>query len=539
MGANMTKEAKDLGEPKDHFYARVLTQGCNESLAIPTKYVKDVIPKLPSVVPLVLSTGKIWNVGAREEGDSLVTKYGWKEFVEDNSLKENDILVFKFHNYGQVCLHVSLFDQTGCEKVQSLPSDNIRELQKNKDPVKADEPISEVETNDVLKKATPSPLAQEEKEIESDSARVVEPDPAKLDSPPSQAKSKRQKICSSKLSSTKKRKDSLGDEAHEPANKKRTRTASKASATNDKDVLSTKKLKDILGDDVHVLSNKKLATLASKTSATSDKDVLSTKKQKDSLGDDVHELANIELTTTALTTSATNDKGVQDVHDPSNEQLTTPSKFSAKKSTGQRIKRKYERKKPISSLTDKKKPVQREVGIKQASVGGSSRSGSYVYRLYFKSHRRPVTEEEKEKAFRSAAEVISYKPNFVTAMVPTHVQKKFFLTIPRKLVMEHIPHQTKAAILRVPPNPKTWIARLAGNVRFVGLDKGWEDFVMDNNLEIGDVCLFELCGVQESGEILIDVSIHRVVEEVVPLEKVRPFDTPKASPIGKKITQSS
>ncbi|KAK9096416.1 hypothetical protein Sjap_021913 [Stephania japonica] len=128
---------------------------------------------------------------------------------------------------------------------------------------------------------------------------------------------------------------------------------------------------------------------------------------------------------------------------------------------------------------------------------GSSPSRSY--RLIYKSQRRPVTKEEKEKAFQSAAEVISYKPNFVTTMVPTHVEKKFFLTIPKKLVAEQIPHQTKAAILPVPPNPKTWTVRLTGKEStFIGLDGGWADFVLDNNLEVGDVCLFELSGLQEA-----------------------------------------
>ncbi|KAK9091203.1 hypothetical protein Sjap_024380 [Stephania japonica] len=144
--------------------------------------------------------------------------------------------------------------------------------------------------------------------------------------------------------------------------------------------------------------------------------------------------------------------------------------------------------------------------------------------------------EEKEKAFQSAAEVITYKPNFVTTMVPTHVEKRFFLTNQKKLVAEHILHQTRAAILRVPPNPKTWIVRLAGNESTsIGLYGGWADFVLDNNLEVGDVCSFELCGLQEGGEILIDISIHRVVQEVVPMEIVRPFDTPKVSPSSKKI----
>ncbi|KAK9160210.1 hypothetical protein Syun_006551 [Stephania yunnanensis] len=313
MGANMTKDAKELDEPKDHLYARVLTQDCSESLAIPTKYVKEVIPKLPSVVPLVLSTGKIWNVGVKEEVDSMVTKYGWKEFVEDNSLKENDILVFKFHNYGQVCFHVSLFDRMGCEKVQSLPCDNIRELQENKDPVKVDESDSEVETNDVIKE-TASPLAQEEKEIESNCARVIGPNPAKLDSPPSQAMSKKIN-CSSKLSTKKRNEDSLGDDVHEPANIKLTTPASKTSATNDKDVLSTKRLKDSLGDDVHELANIKLTTPASKTFATND------------------------------------DKCVHDVHDPSNEQLTAPSsKISAKKALVSATRENMSRRNPLVHL---------------------------------------------------------------------------------------------------------------------------------------------------------------------------------------------
>lgn len=47
---------------------------------------------------------------------------------------------------------------------------------------------------------------------------------------------------------------------------------------------------------------------------------------------------------------------------------------------------------------------------------------------------------------------------------------------------------------------KTWSARLSNN----SICKGWRAFVLDNNLEFGDVCVFELIrGTENSFKVVI------------------------------------
>ncbi|PIA47556.1 hypothetical protein AQUCO_01400299v1 [Aquilegia coerulea] len=60
----------------------------------------------------------------------------------------------------------------------------------------------------------------------------------------------------------------------------------------------------------------------------------------------------------------------------------------------------------------------------------------------------------------------------------------------------------------------------------VGIGGGWRDFVMDNNLEAGDACLFELDNIKPSYNMAaLDVSIFRVVDKIVPL-KIIVADSP-------------
>ena len=52
----------------------------------------------------------------------------------------------------------------------------------------------------------------------------------------------------------------------------------------------------------------------------------------------------------------------------------------------------------------------------------------------------------------------------------------------------------------------------------------WPSFVLDNNLEEHDVCIFELIrkgNPRSKIKAILDVHIFRVVDEVVPLKKVR------------------
>lgn len=62
--------------------------------------------------------GVEWNIGLTTKDDTVNFTRGWQQFVKDNSLKENDILFFKFN--GESLFEVSMFDgESFCEKASS------------------------------------------------------------------------------------------------------------------------------------------------------------------------------------------------------------------------------------------------------------------------------------------------------------------------------------------------------------------------------------------------------------------------------------
>lgn len=96
--------------------------------AIPQKFVKNLREKLAGTISLRGPSGGLWNVevtAAAAGDDTLLFKQGWKAFVEDHSLEENDVLVFKYTAGGggdssRIIFDVLMFDkQSLCEKEAS------------------------------------------------------------------------------------------------------------------------------------------------------------------------------------------------------------------------------------------------------------------------------------------------------------------------------------------------------------------------------------------------------------------------------------
>ncbi|KAK9271015.1 hypothetical protein L1049_026603 [Liquidambar formosana] len=136
-----------------------------------------------------------------------------------------------------------------------------------------------------------------------------------------------------------------------------------------------------------------------------------------------------------------------------------------------------------------------------------------AHQLQYISNRRPVTEEEKEIALQMA-QAASTSESFIVVMRPTHVYKRYYMTIPSKWVASHLSEGSQDVILRVKEN--TWHAKYyywkGRNVG--GLTCGWKNFAVENNLEEFDVCMFELASQEDN--IILDVNIFRVVKEVTP-----------------------
>ncbi|KAK4492833.1 hypothetical protein RD792_000158 [Penstemon davidsonii] len=83
--------------------------------AIPTKFTYNLRDKLTGTVALKGPSGSAWDVELLTNGDTLFLKQGWRAFVEDHSLEENDILIFKYN--GNSIFDVLIFDQkSSCER---------------------------------------------------------------------------------------------------------------------------------------------------------------------------------------------------------------------------------------------------------------------------------------------------------------------------------------------------------------------------------------------------------------------------------------
>ncbi|OMO74941.1 hypothetical protein COLO4_26417 [Corchorus olitorius] len=85
---------------------------------LPDKFAKNIKKKLPGDVTLKGPSGIIWDVGLKADNDTLVFHHGWKNFVKDHSLVENDFLIFKYNGVSH--FDVLMFDgESLCEKAAS------------------------------------------------------------------------------------------------------------------------------------------------------------------------------------------------------------------------------------------------------------------------------------------------------------------------------------------------------------------------------------------------------------------------------------
>ncbi|XP_020210838.1 B3 domain-containing transcription factor VRN1 [Cajanus cajan] len=108
--------------------------------------------------------------------------------------------------------------------------------------------------------------------------------------------------------------------------------------------------------------------------------------------------------------------------------------------------------------------------------------------------RRPskskVIPIDKEQSAIERAKAFCSNTSIIIQMRKTYIQSN--LIVPSRFIRKHQRKECDKVILRTSDN-RTWDAKLCVN-RCNGqlyLSTGWKDFVKDNNLEIGDVCIFE------------------------------------------------
>ncbi|MCL7045048.1 hypothetical protein MKW94_015728 [Papaver nudicaule] len=158
-----------------------------------------------------------------------------------------------------------------------------------------------------------------------------------------------------------------------------------------------------------------------------------------------------------------------------------------------------------------------EVSVTDDNTKDSEAEINQVKPLAIVLERRSVARKETHLAYQQA--VCEGKrrgrPHFVVRIQPSHVSGNFFMIIPAKSVKEYLPCEHQDVSLKV--KDKTWQVRFFyyGEGRTSGFSRlGWQDFVRENNVEVGNACLFEassssLTSKTSRNQLTFNVSIFR------------------------------
>ncbi|XP_039023806.1 B3 domain-containing protein REM16-like isoform X1 [Hibiscus syriacus] len=114
--------------------------------------------------------------------------------------------------------------------------------------------------------------------------------------------------------------------------------------------------------------------------------------------------------------------------------------------------------------------------------------GDVFVSLWHATGKRVATRAEKMNALLKAQEVVTDE-GFMVVMKPTHVDRKFYMSIPIAWVVKHLFKTKTDVILRM--DQRTWRTRFYYHRtrKSGGLSGGWRKFVNDNNIEEHDVCI--------------------------------------------------
>ncbi|PUZ37962.1 hypothetical protein GQ55_9G158900 [Panicum hallii var. hallii] len=107
---------------------------------------------------------------------------------------------------------------------------------------------------------------------------------------------------------------------------------------------------------------------------------------------------------------------------------------------------------------------------------------------YVLSRRSYLSEAQEEKVVALIREIQPKVTAFVAIMRKSHVQgPSAFLAIPKEYAFAHFPHETTNITLQRPGKSKKWHPKFYR--RLYMLRGQWLDFVRENHVQVGDICL--------------------------------------------------
>ncbi|XP_010526005.1 PREDICTED: B3 domain-containing protein REM16-like [Tarenaya hassleriana] len=120
-------------------------------------------------------------------------------------------------------------------------------------------------------------------------------------------------------------------------------------------------------------------------------------------------------------------------------------------------------------------------------------------------------------ALLSLAEAATSQDGFLVVMKHSHVTSKFFMTMPKKWSVKYLSDETQEVVLRIDQTTWKMTFSYCRSRNYGGLSGvGWKKFVSGNNLNEGDILVFEPTNFGTK-PLLLDVGIFRVAEVGTPI----------------------
>ncbi|RCV41838.1 hypothetical protein SETIT_9G166700v2 [Setaria italica] len=105
----------DGKDQKMNYFLRRMTTSSKHSMIVPNRFLKHFARKLSGTIKLESPDGSLYDVEVAERFNKVVLRHGWEAFVDANGIEENDFLLFRHTE--QSCVEVLILDSDGCEKV--------------------------------------------------------------------------------------------------------------------------------------------------------------------------------------------------------------------------------------------------------------------------------------------------------------------------------------------------------------------------------------------------------------------------------------
>ncbi|KAI0503686.1 hypothetical protein KFK09_014623 [Dendrobium nobile] len=169
------------------------------------------------------------------------------------------------------------------------------------------------------------------------------------------------------------------------------------------------------------------------------------------------------------------------------------------------------RQKNFTGTRGKKSLNEQESEIKEGTMNLSnevSLAKQWNPKDFIISKKARLTDAEKNIVLHLVETIQTDRPTFVSIMVPSCISKRFYLTIPIAFAIQYLPRASGSVLLQLNGKERTWPVHCLVQGNSVGFSSGWKEFAQYNQLNVGDVCIFEMLEAQEG--VLMAVHISRI-----------------------------